>query len=152
MNRRACVGALVFLAASSACSPTTPSTGASLNALDGRWSGTTSQGVPIAFSVSPDQKVTSIAVGYNFNGCSGMQTYSDLNLDTRPMVTCIPGPCSNDIASFRSFNYSTGPLNGPATTVNGLFVLASRAEGQASFRDYPGCGTATGVGWTAVRQ
>jgi hypothetical protein len=67
-------------------------------------------------------------------------------------VICVPGPCSNDISSFRSFNYLAGAPGGPSTTINGLFVLGSRAEGQVSFRDYPGCGTAAGVAWNAARQ
>src|SRR5438046_1264923 len=70
-----------------ACGPTTPSSAT----LDGQWSGTTSQGTPITFTVSSDQKVTDITVGYSFNGCSGVQTFSNLNLETAPMVTCIPG-------------------------------------------------------------
>src|SRR5688572_3634048 len=32
----------------------------------GEWEGTTSQGKPITFTVSPDEKVTSIIVGYGF--------------------------------------------------------------------------------------
>ena len=67
MNGRARFGALVAWAVLSACNPTTPSP-ASSGALDGQWSGTTAQGVPITFSVSPNQKVTSISVGYSFNG------------------------------------------------------------------------------------
>jgi hypothetical protein len=151
MRGRARVGALVTCVALSACNPTTPSP-ASSGALDGQWSGTTAQSVPITFSVAPSQKVTAISVGYSFNGCSGIQTYSNLSLETAPTVICIPGPCSNDISSFRSFNYLAGSPGGPTTTINGLFVLGSRAEGQVSFRDYPGCGTAAGIAWTAVRQ
>ena len=60
----------------------------------GQWSGTTSQGMPIAFSVSQDEKVTTITVGYRFNSCSGTQTFSNLNLPTQPDVICVPGPCS----------------------------------------------------------
>lgn len=39
--------------------------------IAGQWIGTTSQGTPIGFAVSPDEKVTTITVGHNFNGCSG---------------------------------------------------------------------------------
>ena len=131
----------------SACGPTTPSSAG----LEGQWSGTTSQGTPIAFTVSSDQKVTAINIGYSFNGCSGMQTFSNLNLETAPMVTCIPGPCPNTVSSYRAFGYSARSIDGPSTTVNGLFTLATRAEGQAAFRDYPGCGTAVGIAWTATR-
>ncbi len=132
--------------------PTRPSTVAPSLSI-GQWSGTTSQGMPIAFSVSADEKVTSITIGYSFNGCSGSQTFSGLDLRTAPDVTCIPGPCSGAISSYRAFGYaSSGPIDGPRTAVNGLFVSANRAEGQAGFFNYPGCGTASGVGWTATRR
>ncbi len=75
----------------SACNsgPPTPSA-SSLSA--GQWSGTTVQGASISFSVSSDEALTTIAVGYTFNGCSGTQTFADLNVPTAPNVTCIPGP------------------------------------------------------------
>jgi hypothetical protein len=129
------------------CSPTTPSS----SSLDGQWTGTTSQGTPISFTVSADQKVTAITVGYNFNGCSGTQRFSGLSLETAPNVTCIPGPCPPSITSYRAFNYVTGPIEGPSTGVNGLFTATNRAEGQVVFRDYPGCGSAVGVTWTAIK-
>jgi hypothetical protein len=97
--------------------------------------------------------VTSITVGYNFNGCSGSRTFSNLNIPTAPNVTCIPGPCSGSLASYRALNYSDGVFgNGPRTTINGLFLPGNRAEGQAGFSDYGGCGTAAGVEWTATRR
>lgn len=137
----------------SACSgPTSPST-AVPSLATGQWSGTTSQGMPIVFSVSSDEKVTTITIGYSFNGCSGSQTFSGLDVRTAPDVTCIPGPCSGPISSYRAFSYSSsGPIDGPRTSVNGLFVSANRAEGQVGFFNYPGCGTASGVGWTATTR
>jgi hypothetical protein len=90
-------------------------------------------------------------VGHSFYSCSGVQTFSNLNLDTAPMVTCIPGPCSPPVSSYRAFSYSAGSIDGPFTTVNGLFPLTTRAEGQVTFRNYPGCGTAAGIGWTATK-
>ena len=139
---------IAWCALLSACSPTAPSSAT----LVGQWSGTTSQGTPITFTVSSDQKVTALSVGYNFNGCSGTQTFSNLNLDTAPNVTCIPGPCSTVISSYRAFSYVTGSIDGPSTSLNGLFTLTTRAEGQASFRDYAGCGTAVGVAWSATKR
>ena len=132
----------------SACGPTSPSA----TTLDGQWSGTTSQGTPIAFTVSSDQKVTAITVAYSFNGCSGTQTFSNLNLDTAPMVTCIPGPCTPPISSFHAFNYVTGSIDGPSTAVNGVFPAPGRAEGLVTFRDYPGCGTAAAIAWSAGKR
>lgn len=146
--RSGCFVTIAWCALMSACSPTTPSSAA----LDGQWSGTTSQGTPITFTVSSDQKVTAITVGYSFNGCSGVQTFSNLNLETAPMVTCIPGPCSSTVSSFRAFSYSAGSIDGPFTTVNGRFTLLTMAEGQVGFRDYPGCGTAARIAWTATKR
>lgn len=135
-----------------ACSrgPTSPSA-SSLSV--GQWSGTTAQGTSITFTVSSDEALTAIDVGYIFNGCSGTQTFSNLNVPTAPNVTCIPGPCSGTISTYRAFAYSSGSVGpGPSTTVNGLFLPGGRAQGQVSFRDYPGCGTAVGVEWTATRR
>lgn len=106
----------------------------------------------MAFTVSADEKVTSITVGYTFNGCSGSQTFSNLDLPTTPDVTCIPGPCSGAISSYRAFSYASARIDGPQTVVNGLFLPANRAEGQVGFFNYPGCGTASGIGWTATRR
>ena len=78
---------IAWCAVMSACSPTTPSSAA----LDGQWTGTTSQGTPITFTVSSDQKVTAISVGYSFNGCSGVQTFSNLNLENRSNGDVHPG-------------------------------------------------------------
>src|SRR5258705_5827628 len=124
----------------SACSPMAPSSAT----LVGQWSGTTSQGTPITFTVSSDQKVTATSVGYSFNGCSGTQTFSNLNLDTAPNVTCIPGPCSTVISSYRAFSYVTGSIDGPSTSLNGRFTLATPAAGRTSFSEFPGCGSAIG--------
>jgi hypothetical protein len=128
------------------------STRPSSTTLEGEWTGTTIQGAPIGFTVSADQKMTAITVGYRFGGCAGTQTFADLNLETVPSVVCVPAPCPASLASHRSFNYSSGLPAGPATTVNALFTTTASAEGQAVFRDFPGCGSATGVGWTAVQR
>jgi hypothetical protein len=117
----------------------------------GEWRGTTSQGAPIAFTVAADETLTSITIGYDFNGCSGSQTFSDLAVATAPDLTCIPGPCTGVLQSYRAFGYSQGsPGAGPYTQVNGVFLPGSEARGQAVFSEYPSCGTATGVEWTAT--
>jgi hypothetical protein len=118
----------------------------------GQWTGTTAQGALIAFTISGDEKVTSITLGHNFNGCSGSQTFSNLAVATIPDVTCIPGPCPSSISTYRQFGYSSGDIEGAFTSVNGLFPTPATAEGLANFRNYPGCGTSTGVSWTATRR
>ena len=106
----------------------------------------------MAFVVSPDEKVTSITVGHSFNGCAGVQTFSNLNLETTPNVTCIPGPCPPGVASYRAFNYASAPGDGSSTFVNGVFFSSTRAEGAVGFRDFPGCGSAIGIGWAAGKR
>ena len=136
-----------------ACSfPAVPFTGRSGSLSVGEWSGTTAQGMPISFLVSPDETVTTITVGYDFNGCSGSHTFVDLNVPTAPDLTCIPGPCSGVQESYRAFGYSVGSAAGPYTQLNGLFLPGNQAQGQAIFRDYAGCGTAAPVEWTATRR
>ena len=44
----------------------------------GLWSGTTFQGRTISFTVSPDQMVTTLSVGYQIDTCSGTETFADL--------------------------------------------------------------------------
>ena len=62
------------------------------------------------------------------------------------------GPCSRTAASYRAFGFSDGtPAAGPSTQINGLFLPRNQARGQAVFRDYPNCGSAT-VEWTASRR
>ena len=140
-----------LMGACSSASPTSPTS----NGNAGNWSGTTTQGSPITFSVSPDERVTSISLGYSFNGCTGTKTFSNLNLETTPSVTCIPGPCTPPVSTSREFRYSEGALalgNEPSTSVNGQFSSHDRAAGVADFWNYPSCGTATRVTWTAIRR
>src|SRR5687768_6879095 len=122
------VGTLAGLLAS-ACGkdPASPSS-SSLSV--GQWSGTTAQSTVITFTVSSDEILTTLSVGHTFNGCSGMQTFSNLQVATAPDVTCIPGPCSGTISTYRAFGFSSGSRGtGPSTAVNGLFLPGDRAQG-----------------------
>ena len=143
---------LATLLACVVCGACDGPTGPSGSDHSGEWSGTTAQGQPIAFTVSSDEKVTAITLGYSFNGCSGSHTFANLSLETAPNVICIPGPCSPSVSSYRSFHYATRSSDGPSTSVNGLFLSRNRAEGAIGFMDYPGCGTVLGVGWTATKR
>lgn len=119
----------------------------------GEWRGSTSQGTPIHFTVAPNETVVAITIGYDFNGCTGSHTFDDVSIRTAPDVHCIPGPCSGTVASYRAFAYSAGPLSGGARLqINGIFLPGDRAQGQVSFFDYPSCGSAPGVTWTATRR
>ena len=142
---------VVLISALGACrsSPSAPSPAS----IAGEWSGTTAQGAPIAFRISSDERVTSITVGYNFNGCTGSQTFSNLSLQTKPNVECLePGPCGI-IQSYRGIGYTSGPSSDGSTTwIQGVFLSQSHAEGTAGFSNYPGCGTAMPVAWAANRR
>jgi hypothetical protein len=142
---------VVCCAVLSACggsdsTPITPSPGETLR-YDGQWSGTTSQGKPITFTVASDQKVTAITVEYNFGGCSGLKTFSGLNLEivyppvrTTPLT---PGP---------GFGYGSGSPEAPNyTQLAGWFTSSTMANGTVVFGGYPGCGNAVGI-WTATRR
>jgi len=151
------VGTLAGLLAS-ACGPDptspSPSPSPSPSSLSvGQWSGTTAQGMVITFTVSSDEILTTLSVGHSFNGCSGMETFSNLQIATAPDVICVPGPCSGTTAAYRAFGFSSGSRGAePSTAVDGLFLPGDRAQGVAAFRDFPGCGTVTGVEWTATRR
>jgi hypothetical protein len=128
--------------------PTTPSSG-----YEGQWSGTTSQGKSIAFTVSSDQKVTSITVGYGFGTCSGEHRFANLSLEigvppipprgTPRGPTPTPGP---------GFGYGSGPPDAPNfTQITGWFTSSTTASGIVIFGEYPGCGNAVGI-WSADRR
>src|SRR6195256_1226970 len=101
--------------------PTTP--GGDPARYDGQWKGTTSQGRPITFTVSSAQKVTAITVGYNFNGCSGSNTFSNLNLD----IGVTPNPATS---LGPGFGFGSGPPDGSNyTQVYGSLSLQHAAPG-----------------------
>lgn len=146
---------IALCAAASACggggsvagplSPSQPSYG-------GQWNGTTSQGTSIAVMVSSDQKVTSITVGYRFNGCSGSKTFSNLSLaiagsQPPPENPQAPGPFNNP-----GFGYGSGPPDEPNfTQVYGAFTSSETATGSVVFGGYSGCGNGGAI-WTATKR
>jgi hypothetical protein len=143
-----CILATGLIGGSSGCGgsaangPTTPGGDAR---YDGQWKGTTSQGRPITFTVSSDQKVTAITVGYSFGGCSGLNTFSSLNLD----IGNGPNPATN---LGPGFGFGSGPPDGSNyTQVYGSFSSNTTATGSVIFAGYPGCGNAAGI-WTATRD
>jgi hypothetical protein len=145
----------VCLAAAGCGGSSSPTTPTAPPGFSGQWSGVTQQGQPITFTISAEEKVTSIVVGYNFNGCSGTQTYSNLALEIKPQIECIPAPCPADLSSYRSIAHDTGdPFQGPSTSIRGFFTQNQglfMGQGAAYFRNYPGCGTAQ-TGWSASRK
>ena len=90
---------VVLCAVVSACgNPSGPSRSGS---YEGQWSGTTAQGRTVTFSISADEKVTTITLGHEFNGCSGSQTFPSLDLTIAPRVECIPAPCPGMLTAYR---------------------------------------------------
>jgi hypothetical protein len=95
--------------------------------------------------VSVDQKVTAITVGYSFNGCSGLNTFSNLNLD----IGNTPNPATTLGAGF---GFGSGPPDAANyTQVYGSFSSNSVATGTVIFGAYSACGNAVGI-WTATRD
>jgi hypothetical protein len=110
----------------------------------GQWSGTTSQGRTIAFTVSTAQRVTEISIGYNFNGCSGTNTFPNLNLDigTAPSQPAGASP---------GFGFGSGaPDSLNYTQVLGTFNSSTAATGSMAF-GVTSCGTSGGI-WSATRR
>jgi hypothetical protein len=119
----------------------------------GQWNGTTNQGSAVSFTVTPGDVVTTITVGHNFNGCSGSETFPNLDISISPTVVCIPGPCSAALSSVREFGYTSGNfVQGATVDVSGLFLSTTRVEGTLNFRNYADCGTVVGVGWSATKR
>jgi hypothetical protein len=120
-----------------ACAPSRPTP------LDfsGAWAGTTSQGLPITFTVSPDLRVTALTVDYSFGGCSSSLTLSP---DAALTNTSATAATVVDYAP----NGPTGPSR---TVVHFLFPSISSANGTVEFHDYPACGSSN-ANWTASKR
>jgi hypothetical protein len=114
----------------------------------GQWSGSTSQGASIAFSVSADQTVTAITVGHDFNACRGTETFSSLSLDIAEsgFLRRVPIP------STPGFGFGSGSPEGPNfTQVTGMFTSSQAASGTVTFLNFANCGN-TVASWNATRR
>jgi hypothetical protein len=126
----------------SASSPTTPST----VGYAGEWSGATSQNQPISFSVSADQQVTSLSVGWAFNGCSAIGTSSAKSFPiTNPQP---PGPPPWDNPGFV---YGGQGQDGSVWAVTGAFTSTQTATGNVEVVGVPNCGNTIAT-WNATRH
>ena len=121
-----------------ACAP--PSRPTPLD-FSGEWAGTTSQGRPIAFTVSQDLRITAVTVEYAFASCSGTLTIpaNAPLLNTSGTATAVvkdpPG----------------GPAGPVASDVRFLFPSITRSNGTIMLAAGPGCGGATAT-WTASKR
>lgn len=105
--------ATVALVLASACSRQLLPLAGTPSLSVGDWSGTTSQGMPITFVVSPDETLTAISVGYNFNGCAGYHTVSNLkvaNADCLQRSACAGSHAAleTERARLLGFRHSSG--------------------------------------------
>jgi hypothetical protein len=127
-------------------SPTGPSAAAGYN---GQWSGTTSQGRPVEFTVSSNH-VTAVTVGYGFGGCSGSKTFANLNVEVFDVSG--PGPGGQTTPNLsKAFAYGSGAPDGSSVQIQGFFRSNSTADGGVVFAEYPGCGDGFGF-WTATKR
>lgn len=143
--------AIAVCALAGACTSegvTTPSS--SGPGYDGQWSGTTLQGAPISFTVSADQTVTSITVGYNFNGCSGSKTFSTLSLKigtAQPPLPTPQPPFNNP-----GFGYGSGPPEeANFIQVTGTFTSNQTSTGVLGLLNFPNCGNSVAT-WNATKH
>jgi hypothetical protein len=155
---RAAVLVLMLCLTASACGgsePTAPSPAPS-NGYAGRWSGTvlvlplippgsgipTIQSQPLSFAVSADQRVTDISIGYSFNGCSGVKTFSGLSI-------AIASPLGSQ---GQGWGYASPTSDGrDHVEVYGAFTSDRTASGTSLFVEFPGCNSGGG-NWTATKQ
>ena len=138
---RALLSSLLVLAAACGHGPSSPSA----PSFAGEWSGTTSQGTPITFTVTADLQLTALTIGYNFNGCLGSASYAPNVALLR--IPTLPVPAY-------SVTYQSGPVGSAnRALVNFFFTSASDAHGTIIFTDYPECGAGlTEAVWTATRR
>jgi hypothetical protein len=107
--------------------------------FNGTWSGTTSQGKSISFTVT-NNLITNVSVGWRASG--------GCTVDGDSSVTYTPGrPITG--------NSFTLTLSGPqGFTINGTFNSSSSASGNASFtfnQPFPPCSATGSATWSATR-
>jgi hypothetical protein len=126
----------------STSSLTTPST----TGYAGEWSGTTSQNQPLSFSVSADQQVTSVTVGWAFNGCSAIGTSSAKSFPITNPQPPGPPPWNNP-----GFVYGGQGQDGSVWAVTGAFTSTQTATGNVEVVAVPNCGNTIAT-WNATRH
>ena len=120
-----------------ACAPPRPTP------LDfsGSWTGTTSQGRPIAFTVSRDLAITGLTLEYAFGTCSGSVAIP-ANV---PLLNTTATAAANVV-------YTPNGPSGP-DRINTFFTFTSttNANGTVLFADFAGCSNTTAT-WTATKR
>jgi|SRR5215471_6624760 len=123
-----------------ACAPPPPPPRIAPRSFSGTWIGTTSQGRSIAFTVSRDQRITTVKFDYAFGGCLGSLTIPAgaplLNTPGRAAAT-VTFPPDGQPGSF-------------LVVVRFLFLSSGNANGTIEFTNDPVCGSGSAT-WTAAR-
>lgn len=115
----------------------------------GEWSGATSQGATITFTVSPLNVVTSITVGHHFNGCRETRTFSGLSLDVGG-GSALPGRAPTSARP--GFGFGSGSPEAPNfVQVTGQFTSSQAASGTVTFLNFAPCGHAIAL-WNATKR
>jgi hypothetical protein len=96
----------------------------------GEWSGSTTQGTTIRFTVSRGDQITSLTIGHSFNGCSGERTFSGLSVAVQRQLA----------GSGAIFHFESIPLNGRTYLVDGQFPSSGAVSGVAVFGNFEACG------------
>ena len=114
----------------------------------GEWTGATSQGTTITFSVSAPNIVTSITIAHNFNGCRDTQKFSGLSLGIGE--SGLPGRMPT--SSRPGFGFGSGSPEAPNfVQVTGQFTSSHVANGTVTFLNFGACGNAAAI-WNAARH
>jgi hypothetical protein len=141
---------VILVAFGTGCSsPMAPASGTHA----GDWTGTTSQGTSISFTVSSTERVTAITVGYDFSGCSGTKTFGFLDVAINTAPRELVGLLPPGTEQFAGFNFRDGAQSAPnATQVVGVLKSETAASGAVSFENYADCPDGSeGATWNATK-
>ena len=127
-------------------SPSAPSP--ATTSFNGQWTGTTSQGQPISFTVVSD-RVTTISVGYNYSGCSGTATASNPNLEIGDLRTRVSQPPPEPY----SFSGLVGPYSeSDNTQITAFFSSPAERNGHGIILFVrPACGETIAL-WSVTKR
>lgn len=150
MTGRTLLAMVALLSVSSSCGDSTPTSPSNVG-YAGQWSGTMLPAGSVSFTVSPEQRVTSITVSYSLSGCSGSTTFDGLALE---IATPLRPPGSPSVGPFDNpgFGYASGTPEGPNfISLSGAFTSTDTATGVTIYTDFRGCGNGLAI-WNATRR
>lgn len=111
-----------------------------LGSVSGDWTGRTSEGRAIAFTVSRNQRIVAVTLEYAHGGCSG----------TVIIPANVPLFYTADQAAATVVSSSNGQPGPGPIAVRFLFLSTRNASGTATFPNDPAC-RGTSATWTAAR-